>query len=213
MQNQQDGLIIELEKLSDGAIVGDGRSDFTQEVGDYHFLIGDKKFVILDLPGIEGKEEIVQSSIDRAVEKAHVIFYVSKKPTPPQKGDNENLGTIEKISRQLSKQSEVYFIYNKPVRNPRQLKKPLIDQDDENGLLVVDEVLSAAFNENYVSHRSLSAYPAFLALGNFYSGKYFKDRGKFTEKFEGATHILELSQILQFADWMTGQLVDNVKDK
>ena len=66
MQNQQDGLIIELEKLSDGAIVGDGRSDFTQEVGDYHFLIGDKKFVILDLPGIEGKEEIMQSSIDRA---------------------------------------------------------------------------------------------------------------------------------------------------
>ncbi|MCC9084512.1 hypothetical protein LOS24_12130 [Enterococcus faecium] len=37
MQNQQNGLIIELEKLSDGAIVGDGRSDFTQEVGDYHF--------------------------------------------------------------------------------------------------------------------------------------------------------------------------------
>lgn len=213
IQTKQNNLITELKKLGDGAIVGDGRSDFTQEVEAYQFSLADKNFVILDLPGIEGKEEIVRSSIDRAVEKAHAIFYISKKPTPPQKGDNETLGTIEKISKQLSKQSEVYFIYNKPVRNPRQLKKSLIDQGDEDSLLTVDEVLTAVLDENYVTHLSLSAYPAFLALGNFYSGKYSKDQKKFTQKFEGTNQILELSRVHHFANWMTRQLVNNVEDK
>lgn len=68
IQKKQSNLSAELEKLSDGAIVGDGRSDFTQEVEAYQFSLADKNFVILDLPGIEGKEEIVSSSINRAVE-------------------------------------------------------------------------------------------------------------------------------------------------
>lgn len=75
-------IISKLKNLSDGIIIGDGRSDFTQEVRSYEFNVGDKEFVLLDLPGIEGKEHIVQESIKSAVEKAHVIFYVSKSPTP-----------------------------------------------------------------------------------------------------------------------------------
>ena len=213
IQKQRDTITKSLEELSDGKIIGDGSSDFTQEVGEYHFSIGQKKFVILDLPGIEGKEELVQTSINSAIEKAHVIFYVSKKPNPPQKGDNETLGTIEKISKQLSKQSEVYFIYNKPVRNPRQLRKPLIDESDEDSLLLVDEILSETLNDNYVSHQSLSAYPALLALGNFYDGKYVKDCEKFLISFKGKDILLELSQVEKFGKWMIGELVDDVEEK
>lgn len=213
IQKQRDTITKSLEELSDGKIIGDGSSDFTQEVGEYHFSIGQKKFVILDLPGIEGKEELVQTSINSAIEKAHVIFYVSKKPNPPQKGDNETLGTIEKISKQLSKQSEVYFIYNKPVRNPRQLRKPLIDESDEDSLLLVDEILSETLNDNYVSHQSLSAYPALLALGNFYDGKYIKDCEKFLISFKGKDILLELSQVEKFGKWMIGELVDDVEEK
>lgn len=209
----QTNMISELEELSDGSIIGDGRSDFTQEVGSYEFLVGDKEFVLLDLPGIEGKEEIVQSSIKNAIEKAHAIFYVSKKSTPPQKGDDKNLGTIEKISKQLSKHSEVYFIYNKPVRNPRQLKNPLIDDSEKESLIVVDKELSAILAENYISHQSLSAYPAFLSVGNFYGDKYSKDRNKFIEKIGKLNNVLELSQVKEFSNWMTEQLVNDVKNK
>lgn len=212
-ESTKNKIVSQLQNVSDGSIVGDGRSDFTQEVTDYHFNIGDKRFVILDLPGIEGNERGLQESINQAVEKAHAVFYVSKKPTPPQKGDDKNLGTIEKISKQLSKHSEVHFIYNKPVRNPRQLKKTLIEDDEKKSLLVVDDVLSNVFGENYISHHSLTAYPAFLALGNFHDGKFEKDRTKFIDKLSTQSKVLEYSLISEFAHWMTGKLVIDVKNK
>lgn len=76
----------ELTQLSDGAIVGDGRSDYTQSVNEYTFTEGEKRFAILDLPGIEGKETDVQEQIADGVERAHVVIYVSRQATPPQKG-------------------------------------------------------------------------------------------------------------------------------
>lgn len=206
-------IISKLKNLSDGIIIGDGRSDFTQEVRSYEFNVGDKEFVLLDLPGIEGKEHIVQESIKSAVEKAHVIFYVSKSPTPPQKGDNGPLGTIEKISKQLSQQNEVYFLYNKPIRNVRQLRKPLINENEEDSLSIVDIELSKIFEENYISHLSLSAYPAFLSIGNFYDNKFSKDKEKFSEKLGNSDIIFEMSQVKEFVNWMTGKLVNDVINK
>ena len=38
-------IISKLKNLSDGIIIGDGRSDFTQEVRSYEFNVGDKEFV------------------------------------------------------------------------------------------------------------------------------------------------------------------------
>lgn len=205
--------ISDLEKLSDGYIIGDGRSDFTREVCEYHFEVEDKRFLLLDLPGIEGKEELVQASIDAAVEKAHAIFYVSRKPNPPQKGDVNNLGTIEKISRQLSKHSEVYFVYNKSVKNPRQLKEGLIDDEESNSLRTVDDVLLQTLEDNYISHKILSAYPAFVSLGDFYGGQYEKDCEKFYNKFLSSSKVLELSHVSEFSKWMTEQLVLDVENK
>jgi hypothetical protein len=40
----------------------------------------------LDVPGIEGKESKVLAQVQQAVEKAHAVFYVTSKPTAPQKG-------------------------------------------------------------------------------------------------------------------------------
>lgn len=152
-------IISKLKNLSDGIIIGDGRSDFISR--SYEFNVGDKEFVLLDLPGIEGKEHIVQESIKSAVEKAHVIFYVSKSPTPPQKGDNGPLGTIEKISKQLSQQNEVYFLYNKPIRNVRQLRKPLINENEENSLSIVDIELSKIL-KNYISRLVIISISSFF---------------------------------------------------
>ncbi|GAA7196222.1 hypothetical protein HpCK18_09710 [Helicobacter pylori] len=89
---------------------------------------------MLDVPGIEGDEKKVIEKISDATKKAHAVFYVTKKPTPPQKGEEGKEGTIEKIQKQLGSQTEVYTLYNKPITNPRALKDGLIDENEKESL-------------------------------------------------------------------------------
>ncbi|MFP6092243.1 AAA family ATPase [Helicobacter pylori] len=49
--------LLELEKLQDGAIIGDGRSDFTLETKSYTLKHNNKTFTLLDVPGIESDEK------------------------------------------------------------------------------------------------------------------------------------------------------------
>ncbi|GHR84817.1 hypothetical protein VN0664_08530 [Helicobacter pylori] len=100
----------ELEKLQDGAIIGDGRSDSTLETKSYTLKHNNQNFVLLDVPGIEGDEKKVKQQISNATKKAHAIFYVTRTPAPPQKGEEGKEGTIEKIQKQLDLQTEVYTI-------------------------------------------------------------------------------------------------------
>lgn len=202
-----------LDRHSDGAIIGNGQSDYTRNVNEYLFNIGDKKLAILDLPGIEGKELAVQDEINKAVKKAHVVCYVSKKCAPPQKGDEENLGTIEKISQQLSKHSEVYFIYNKPILNPRQLKAQLLNNSEIESLKEVDTVLKKVLNKNYQGHQLVSAYPAFLSVGLYNSEELKKSREKFLSVFGDNESFGELSNVMNFSDWLTKDLASNMKRK
>lgn len=206
-------LAVKLERNSDGNIVGDGRSDYTQKVKEYRFNMGSLQFCILDLPGIEGKEELVQKEIDTAVEKAHVVFYVSAKATCPQKGSDDSFGTIEKIGRQLKKQSEVYFVYNKRVKNPRQLSRELISVGESESLDEVDQVMRDTLGEQYMKHLSLSAYPAFVSVGNYWEPGFEKSKKKFIDVFGSSENVLENSKVKIFSKWMVSQLVNNVKDK
>ncbi|MGL2604582.1 GTPase [Helicobacter pylori] len=73
--------------MQDGAIIGDGRSDFTLKTQSYSFQYNHQNFVLLDVPGIEGSEQKVIDQISNATQKAHAIFYVTKTPNPPQKGE------------------------------------------------------------------------------------------------------------------------------
>ncbi|GAA8162328.1 hypothetical protein HpDR146_00090 [Helicobacter pylori] len=108
--------------MQDGAIIGDGGSDFTLKIQSYSFQYNHQNFVLLDVPGIEGSEKKVIDQISNATQKAHAIFYVTKTPNPPQKGEEGKRGTIEKIQRQLDSQTEVWTIFNKPINSPRALK-------------------------------------------------------------------------------------------
>ncbi|GAA7278561.1 hypothetical protein UBN20_08360 [Helicobacter pylori] len=85
--------------MQDGAIIGDGRSDFTLKTQSYSFQYNHQTFTLLDVPGIEGREQKVIDQISNATQKAHAIFYVTKTPNPPQKGEEGKGGTIEKIQR------------------------------------------------------------------------------------------------------------------
>ena len=203
----------EILKYTDGKIVGDGRSDYTQTVGEYVFQYNGQNFAILDLPGIEGREEIVMNEINDAVERAHAIFYISGKAAPPQNGDGKSEGTIEKIKRHLSQHTEVHFIYNKRVKNPRQLKKTLISEDEHMALKEVDDVLKKILSDQYESHKILSAYPALLSVGNFWKDKFCKNQEKFIEQLGSTEKMLEDSRVKDFSDWLRTTLVDESKSK
>ncbi len=147
----------ELEKLQDGAIIGDGRSDFTTETKSYTLKHNNQSFVLLDVPGIEGDEKKVKQEISDATRKAHAIFYVTKTPTSPQKGEEGKEGTIEKIQKQLDSQTEVYTLYNKSINNPRAFKDGLIDENEKESLKILNEKMKAILGKHYEGHQIVSA--------------------------------------------------------
>ncbi|WP_221271517.1 hypothetical protein [Helicobacter gastrofelis] len=109
------------------------------------------------MPGIEGDEAQVEKFIKEACAKAHVIFYISKNPTPPQEG------TLHKIKSYLNDQSRVYFFHNKGVTNPKLLQKPLVGSE-KHALEDADAKMREVLGPHYQGHRSVCAYVAFLAL-------------------------------------------------
>ncbi|GAA7915413.1 GTPase [Helicobacter pylori] len=154
----------ELEKLQDGAIIGDGRSDCTLETKSYTLKHNNQSFVLLDVPGIEGNEKNVKQQISDATQKAHAIFYVTKTPAPPQKGEEGKEGTIEKIQKQLASQTEVYTLFNKPITSPRALKDGLIDENEKKSLRDLDEKMKAILGKHYEGHQIVSVQAAFYGL-------------------------------------------------
>ena len=201
----------ELEKYCDGKIIGDGRSDYTRDVTEYGIEYNDEKFSLLDLPGIEGNEKLVLDNINKAVKKSHAVFYISATPNPPQSGDRENSGTIEKIKKHLGDQTEVYFIYNKKIKNPKMLKDGLVSEGEEESLKETDRVLTRILDTQYSSNISLSAYPAFLAIGNC-CDKDKTNKIKFLESLS-AQNILSYSNVEKFKNWLTESFIKNTKDK
>ena len=201
----------EIIQYCDGKIIGDGRSDYTRDVTDYEIEYNGEKFCLLDLPGIEGNEELVLENINKAVKKSHAVFYISASPNPPQNGDKENSGTIEKIKQHLGDQTEVYFLYNKKIKNPKMLKDGLVSEGEEESLKETDGILSNILDTQYSGNISLSAYPAFLAIGNCYS-RNEESKRKFLESLNAET-ILSFSKVEKFKNWLTESFVTNTKDK
>lgn len=201
----------EIIQYCDGKIIGDGRSDYTRDVTDYEIEYNGEKFCLLDLPGIEGNEELVLENINKAVKKSHAVFYISASPNPPQNGDKENSGTIEKIKQHLGDQTEVYFLYNKKIKNPKMLKDGLVSEGEEESLKETDGILSNILDTQYSGNISLSAYPAFLAIGNCYS-RNEESKRKFLESLNAET-ILSFSKVEKFKNWLTENFVTNTKDK
>lgn len=187
-----------LKKYADGEIIGDGRSDFTQKNKEFNFKIDNQEFILVDVPGIEGKEETVIKPIFEAVQKAHAVFYVTPKATPPQTGDKEKnqKGTLEKIKEHLGAQTEVWSIFNKRITNPRQLKETLISEN-ENEALTGEEGLNSRMQNvlkpNYQGVISLSIYPAFLAASHCVGihPKHSEMQAKFLQKYDRKELIIK----------------------
>lgn len=90
----------------DGAIIGTGQADYTKDSTEYNLFEKDKKFCLIDVPGIEGNEQLYEKIIQKSLDKAHVIIYVA--------GANKKIEpkTIEKLKKYLKKDTEVYFVCN-----------------------------------------------------------------------------------------------------
>ncbi len=205
----------DLEKLQDGAIIGDGRSDFTKKTKSYTLKYNNQSFVLLDVPGIEGDEKKVKEQISDATQKAHAIFYVTKTPAPPQKGEEGKEGTIEKIQKQLDSQTEVYTLYNKPINSPRALKDGLIDENEKESLRDLDEKMRAILGKHYKGHQIVSAQAAFYGLSSALlpESDFYKNKQKFLEIFKVEELLLYKSQFKQLGGFITETLLENSRKK
>lgn len=204
-----------LRNYADGVIIGDGRSDFTRENTEYQFSLDNNiNFTLIDVPGIEGEEDIVRKPIIEAVQKAHAVFYIANKATPPQTGEGDKKGTLEKIAEHLGAQTEVWTIYNKRISSPRALKTELISEDENESLKVLDGKLLEVLGANYKSTIALSAYPAYLSLADylFPDSKESKNRTKFLKAYT-KEELLSLSGFDQLKNILSSQIVVDIKEK
>ncbi len=204
----------ELEKLQDGAIIGDGRSDSTLETKSYTLKHNNQSFVLLDVPGIEGDEKKVKQQISNATKKAHAIFYVTKTPTPPQKGEEGKEGTIEKIQKQLDSQTEVYTLFNKPINSPRALKNGLIDANEKESLKILNKEMKNILGKHYEGHQIVSAQMAFYGLSSVLLPEtdFYKNKQKFLEIFK-VEELLLKSHFKQLGGFIAGELLENSRKK
>ena len=215
LQSVQKSKLEELSRLADGEIIGTGVSDFTMDTALYPFEVGTQRFALLDVPGIEGKESKVLAQVQQAVEKAHAVFYVTSKPTAPQKGDENTPGTLEKIKDHLNAQTEVWTLFNKRITNVVQLNRPSLVSDDEHlSLDDLNKKMSQQLGENYRNTFSVSALPAFLSVAEHLvpSSDNAKRRSKLLEKFD-PEDVLEKTGFKGFLALLTEQLVSDSKAK
>ncbi|WQV36398.1 50S ribosome-binding GTPase [Helicobacter pylori] len=214
MKNHESSEYAELKELQDGAIIGDGRSDFTLETKSYTLKHNNQSFVLLDVPGIEGNEKKVKQQISDATKKAHAIFYVTKTPAPPQKGEEGKEGTIEKIQNQLDSQTEVYTLFNKPINSPRALKDGLIDENEKKSLRDLDEKMKAILGKHYEGHQIVSTQVAFYGLSSALlpESDFYKNKQKFLEIFK-VEELLYKSHFKQLSEFIAGTLLENSRKK
>ena len=91
------------------------------------------------------------------------------------------------------------------------LKDGLVNEEEEKSLKETDEILSGILDTQYSRNIPLSAYPAFLAIGNCYS-RNEESKRKFLENLNAET-ILSFSKVEKFKNWLTESFVTNTKDK
>lgn len=207
----------ELEIHQDGAIIGDGQSDFTRESTSYEFTVNGNKLVLLDVPGIEGKEELVREPIMQAVRKAHAVFYVTRKADPPQKGNEKTggKGTLEKIKEHLGAQTEVWTIFNKSIKSAEQLRAPqLVNQGELESIKVLEGEMRKQLGGHYAGSLSVSAYPAFIASTDHFlpNNTKMRDRSKFLAVMD-AVGILQKTGVQSLAEKIGSDMVENTKAK
>ncbi|GAA9042077.1 hypothetical protein HpHA136_08610 [Helicobacter pylori] len=113
MKNDRDSghALLELERLQDGAIIGDGRSDSTLETKSYTLKHNNKTFTLLDVPGIEGDEKKVKQQISSTTKKPMLFFMLQKHPLLRKKEKKEKRERLKR-SKTNSIRKQRYIPYS-----------------------------------------------------------------------------------------------------
>ncbi|GAA7101463.1 hypothetical protein VN0435_08630 [Helicobacter pylori] len=111
MKNHESSERAELEKLQDGAIIGDGRSDFTLKTESYTLKHNNQSFVLLDVPGIEGDEKKLNSKFLTLQEKPMLFFMLQKHPLLRKKENREKRERLKR-SKTNSIRKQRYIPYS-----------------------------------------------------------------------------------------------------
>ncbi len=159
------------------------------------------------------KKKVIDQ-ISNATQKAHAIFYVTKTPNPPQKGEEGKRGTIEKIQKQLDSQTEVWAIFNKPINNPRAFKDKLINESEKGSLKILNKEMKNILGEHYMGYKAVSTQAAFYGLAQaLIPGTDFdKKKQKFLEIFK-VEELLYQSHFKPLAEFIAEELLENSRTK
>ena len=185
-------------KKEDGLIVGDGQHDFTKTYSEYKLSINGKPFTLIDVPGIEGKEEDFRDVIKTALHKAHIVFYINGHNKKPDEG------TAKKIKDYLGDWVKVYSVYN--VRG----SVSNYDEEEERDTLLTkgvkktESLIMAEFKrilgDVYVTNLTIQAKLAMCARASFSKKRQdlINDRQKLLKYFSNSP-----DKILQFSQFQT----------
>ncbi len=114
MKNYRGSERAELEKLQDGAIIGDGRSDSTLKTKSYTLKHNNQSFVLLDVPGIEGDEKKVKEQISNTTQKPMLFFMLQKHPLLRKKEKREKRERLKRSkSNLIRKQRYIPYSINR----------------------------------------------------------------------------------------------------
>ncbi|GAA8744798.1 hypothetical protein HpDR98_11310 [Helicobacter pylori] len=113
-ERKKQNILKELHSLQDGAIIGDGRSDFTTETKSYTLKHNNKTFTLLDVPGIEGDEKKLFSKF-LTLHKKPMLFFMLPKRLILRKKEKKGKGERLKKSKDnlIRKQRYGRFLTNR----------------------------------------------------------------------------------------------------
>jgi hypothetical protein len=149
--------LIEALICGDGASIGDGRKDFTREVKHFKY----ENINLIDMPGIEGKEGSLKSEIEKAVRKAHIVFYIVNSNKEPERE------TLQKVKNYLNSKAEIYSIINVRLDiGGLRYKKTFEDDNVKKVAERTDSFMKEVFQERYKGYIICHALLGFFAKGN-----------------------------------------------
>lgn len=178
----------------DGSSIGTGMKDFTKNIVEYNLKLSniERSIKLIDMPGIEGKEQHFIEKIKEAVYKSHIVFYVTTAAKEPERE------TLVKVRDYLNKKAKVFVILNKRMGvESYKYKRVLIDDNikkviDRTKILVQKEL------DNFFSGKIIvvDAHLAFLSMGKIKEGNRFeKNMEKALSIFSSKSEISSFSGI------------------
>lgn len=197
---------------SDGLIVGDGSSDFTKDYNKYDLKINNKPFILIDVPGIEGKEEDYKDCIKDALSQAHCVFYVNGHNKKPDSAIDS------KIKKYLGDWVEVHSIYN--IRGDvshyeeEEERISLVNQDIAKIGLEITSAFKESLGDVYKGNLQVQALLAMCAKGNFPEERKSlrKSQEKLLRYFGSPEKILEFSNFSSIIDLVNNKTSNFIKE-